>query len=383
MLTGYFMAAARAVTRLLGHEVSPQASYDQQVLASQAFFQVCAVGLFICFAITVVIHLRLGRGSAVSSYGGPIRAWDALLIAASPVVAANGLINWDLLAVMLTSLGLLLWARKYPLLAGGVLGLAFAAKFYPVLVMLAITLLCLRADKRKAVLELWAAAVLAWLVVNLPMMAAAFDGWSEFWTMNAGRGADLGSIWYVFTLIGLPIPFVSLIAAALMLTGGLGVCWLVLTAPRRPRVAQIALLLMVVFLVLNKVYSPQYALWLLPLVVLARPKLGDVAVWTLGEVIYFVCIWGFLEGVLGPGSNAEWIYWAAVIQRICIQLWFALRVIDDIARPWEDPIRLPHVDDPVGGVLNHAADAAWMLRLSPPPPRYTPTRALFDEAEVR
>jgi hypothetical protein len=360
VLIGYLMSAARGLTRAFG-EVSPEASFEAQVAASQVFFQVNAVLLFCFFAATVVIHLRMGRRSAESAFGGPVRQWDALLIAASPVVLANGLINWDMLPVMLTSLGLLVWSRRQPLIAGGVFGLAIAAKFYPVLVLIAITLACLRAGRLRAIGQLWAGAVVAWLVVNLPIMMAAWDGWSAFWTMNADRGADLGSIWYVFHLIGLDVPALSAVAFLCMAAGGLGIAWLVLLAPRRPRIGQIALLLMVTFLIFNKVYSPQYALWLLPLVVLARPKLPDVAVWTLGEVFYFVAIWGFLDGLLGPDSKSKWIYWFAVIVRISLQLWFSLRVIDDIMRPWEDPIRLPLVDDPLGGVLDHTADPAWLI----------------------
>ena len=367
VLTGYFLEIARTVARVLGAQVSPEATYAEQVAASQIFFQVSAVGLFACFLATVIIHLRMGRRSAESSYGGPVRAWDALLIAASPVVMANGLINWDLLAVMLTSFALLVWGRKVPFLAGGVLGLAFAAKFYPILVLVGLTLLCVRANRYRAIVGLWAGAGLTWLVVNLPMMAYAWSGWSEFWTRNADRGADLGSIWYVLSLVGLNVPAVSAIAFACMAVCGIGLVWLVLRAPRRPRVGQVVVLIMIIFLAFNKVYSPQYALWLLPLVVLARPRIADVAIWTLGELIYYVSIWGFLHGLIGPGSGSDWLYWAAVILRIAVQAWFALRVIDDIRHPWADPVRRPMVDDPIGGVLNHTTDAPWVTLLQPRP----------------
>ena len=381
VLIGYFMDAARTLTKLFA-DVSPEASYQAQVTASQIFFQISSVGLFACFIGLVVIHLRIGRRSPQSSHGGRVRQWDALLIAASPVVMANGLINWDLLPLVLTSFGLLIWSRRMPLLAGGVLGLAFAAKFYPVLVLIAITLVCLRAARYRPIVALWVGAMVSWAVVNLPIMVSAWSGWTQFWTMNADRGADLGSIWYVFKLIGLDIPGLSAIAFLCMALCGIAVGWLVMIAPRRPRIGQIALLLLVIFLIFNKVYSPQYSLWLLPLVVLARPKLVDVAIWTLGELLYFVAIWGFLDGLLGPGTGSEPFYWAAVIIRISLQLWLALRVIDDILRPWEDPIRLPLVDDPLGGVLDHSADAGWLLaaqmrRSRPGPP---PARALIEAA---
>ena len=363
VLTGGFVAVTRAVTALLGATISPDASFDERLAASQLFFQVNAIVLFICFLVTVLVHLRMGRGSPEGGFAGPVRVWDALLISASPIVALNGLVNWDLFAVMLTSIGLLIGSRRYPFIAGAVLGLAFAAKFYPVLVLIAITLVCVRSGQLRAIARLWLGALAAWLVVNVPVMIVAWQGWTQFWTLNADRGADLGSIWYVLTLAGLEIPAVSAIAFVCMAVCGIGVCWLVLRAPRRPRVAQVVLLVMLCFLIFNKVYSPQYALWLLPIVVLARPKVRDVAIWTLGEAVYFAAIWGFLEGMIGVGTDWEWIYWIAVIARIFVQVWFAMRVIDDIRFPWSDPVRMPMVDDPLGGVVNHAPDAAWVAAL--------------------
>ena len=64
----------------------------------------------------------------------------------------------------------------------------------------------------------------------------------------------------------------------------LGVLVLGLRARRTPRIAQLAFLIVVGFLLVNKVYSPQYVLWLLPLAVLARPRWRDLLIWQAGEV---------------------------------------------------------------------------------------------------
>ncbi|MDA8440612.1 MAG: hypothetical protein M0Z51_17370, partial [Propionibacterium sp.] len=43
--------------------------------------------------------------------------------------------------------------------------------------------------------------------------------------------------------------------------------------------------------------------------------------------------------------------------RVSVLVWIGARVLRDMQRPWSDPVRGPFVDDPVGGVLDHAPDA--------------------------
>lgn len=361
VLTGYAVMLGRFFTRIFGGVVGPDASGQQQLDASHLFFVLTAIGLFCCFLALVISHLAMGRDSASRATGGVrVRSFDAMLIAAAPVVAASGLINWDMLAVALTSVGVLLWARSRPTASGVLIGLAFSAKFYPVFVVIAVGLLCVRCARIKEFGRFLGAVVLSWLLVNLPVMITAPTGWARFWTMNFSRDADLGSLWYVLSLMGLSVPGLNIVIAVLMIAGFAGLTWLVLNAPRRPRLGQIVFLALVIFLVCNKVYSPQYSLWLLPFVVLARPRVFDWAVWNVAEVLHFLAVWGLLEGILGVGENANLLYWIAVVARIGVQLWLASRVVHDILNPWDDPVRIPHVDDPVGGVLDHAPDAPWV-----------------------
>ena len=119
-----------------------------------------------------------------------------------------------------------------------------------------------------------------------------------------------------------------------------------------------AFLVVAAFLMTNKVYSPQYVLWLLPLMILARPKWRDWLIFTAGELIYFVAIWWHLGGFLTPGdSSADRLYWVAVLIRLCTQGWVVIMVVRDALRPDRDPVRGAEIDDPTGGVLDRAPDA--------------------------
>ena len=53
----------------------------------------------------------------------------------------------------------------------------------------------------------------------------------------------------------------------------------------------------------NKVWSPQYIIWLVPLAVLARPRLWPYVLWQLAEVAYFFGIWGYLIFVYASEGN--------------------------------------------------------------------------------
>jgi uncharacterized membrane protein len=319
----------------------------------------------------------------------PHRRWDGLLLALAPSVALAGLINWDWLAVALTAAFLLAWSRRRPVLAGVLLGLAVAAKFYPVLLLGPLLVLCWRRDRLSAFAATAAAAAASWALVNLPFMLAAPDGWSYFFRFSSERGMDFGSPWYALSLWGatLPAGAVNAVATGALVVLCAGIAWLILAAPRPPRLAQVAFLVVAAFLLTNKVYSPQFVLWLLPLAVLARPRWRDLLIWQACEAVYFVAIWWYLVG-FNPdhqGLPPQW-YAAAVFVHIGGVLWLVAMVVRDVRHPAQDPVRTDPVhrlpapagfDDPGGGVLDGAPDrlahrpgppspAVWLGFAAPP-----------------
>jgi uncharacterized membrane protein len=288
-----------------------------------------------------------------------------MMLAVSPSVMLAGMINWDMLPVALTALGFMSWARSRPATAGVMFGLGMAAKLYPVLLLGPLVLLCLRRRRMRDFGRLMIGFAIAWLIPNLPVMILAPDQWLVFWTFNSDRGGDLGSIWYVLSLAGHPVAHLNVINTLILLLLCAGIGWLIISARRPPRFGQLGYLVIAAFLITNKVYSPQYVLWLLPLLVLARPRWREWWIFTAGEIAYFLAIWGHLDQTLVPGDGgADRIYWLAVIFRIACDILVPDRY---------DPLRMAGgtgrvvyggiVDDPAGGVLRNAPDARWVVRL--------------------
>ena len=268
----------------------------------------------------------------------PRRPWDAAAFAASPALLLTGLINWDMLAVVMVAGALFTWARGRPVATGLLIGLGTATKLYPLFLLGPIAIICLRERRYRDLVDTLLAAAASWFVLNAPAYLSGKDEWKRFWEFNSERGPDLGS-----ALAGAePVeprhdhrdhgqPLV-LGAVRPLVRGGGGAR--ASARPSTPRLAQLGFLVVVGFLLVNKVYSPQYVLWLLPLAVLARPRWRDQLVWQSCEIVYFASVWWYLNGDLAPGEGQDvgW-YWVAILIRMLGELYLVAIVVARRALP--------------------------------------------------
>jgi uncharacterized membrane protein len=362
VLTGGFIAVAAAISHVYD---GAKTSLLPEVPPVESYTVVTCLLLSICALLITRAVLGLsGR-----------RPWDAALLALSPVLLVHAFTNWDLFAVALTTFAMLAWARRWPVAAGVLFGLAIAAKFYPLLLLGGLFVLCLRAGRLRTWTRTAVAALVAWLVVDIPIAVLAPDNWAWFFVFSRQRPANPETMWnfalylsdgrwFDGPLAKDQVPTVlNTIVTVVLVVFAACVAWLTLAAPVRPRVPQVAFLLVAGFLELNKVWSPQYGLWLLPLAVLARPRWRSLLLWGAAEaLVWMVTMLNYL-GTQNRGVGIEWFFMAVTIRDLAVLVLMGL-VVRDILRPDGDVVRTTWlgIDDPAGGVLDHATDAVTLRR---------------------
>jgi uncharacterized membrane protein len=217
----------------------------------------------------------------------------ALFFAVAPTLLVYAYVNWDLLAVALTAAATWAYLRDRDEAAGALIGLGAAAKLYPVLLLVPFVLGRIRQRRSGGAVSLLGWAGIAYAVVNVPFVLVARHSWSTFFRFNADRVPDFDSLWYLAcnrlhagcSLSPHTVNVLSVVAFV-------AVAALLWWARRRrqpdfPRWT-FGFPLLAVFLLANKVYSPQYSLWLLPWFSLSVPSLPLFAMFEAADVAVFV-----------------------------------------------------------------------------------------------
>ena len=226
----------------------------------------------------------------------------ALLWAAAPALVLYALHNWDLLAVAAATAGLHAWWRGRTGWAAVLFAVGACLKVYPGLFLLPLVVDRLHArdvaGARRAVLG----GVGTGLAVNLPFVLADRDGWATTYVFQAARAADAssGSIWYwVYPHLSteqLNRTVPVLLAVVLLAAVAVG-----LVRARREGtfpVLQVCGAAVAAFVLLNKVSSPQYALWVLPFFALLRVRWGWWTAFAVADVLVYVGVFRWFDALV-------------------------------------------------------------------------------------
>ena len=285
-----------------------------------AFLDVAAV---LTAAQAVLVLLLLRR----AGHGVHARAWWA----AAPALGFYALYNWDLLPVLLLVAAVVAHREGRDGMSGALAGLGAAAKLFPGFLVPLVVLGLLRQRRADQAVRHASAAAVAWAAVNVPVYLEAPGAWRRFWELNSTRSGHVDSLWQLVARVTGWQPgteALNVLGPALLVVGALGV--VVVGVRRLPpdRTWELVLPLLVVFLLTNKVFSPQYFLWLVPLMVLCRTPTAPFLAAVLADVAVFSVELPVLGGRAGLEPSLPYSALAvAVALRAAALLWVAAEVL--------------------------------------------------------
>ncbi|HEV2686831.1 MAG TPA: glycosyltransferase 87 family protein, partial [Actinomycetota bacterium] len=228
---------------------------------------------------------------------------------------------------------------------GTALGLGAAAKVFPGLIVPALVL-ARRRETGKISWRMIGTAIGSFVVVNIPFVIIDRAGWWAPWKFQSTRFPNYETSWYnVFrhlashfgsfwrdTYPGLT----SDLSAALFVAGAV---WLLWAESRRARIRPYATSfgILLIWLLAAKVYSPQYALWLLPFFALVEIPWWGFAGFAITDAAVWVTVsWFFLSfRPFGRGNvdTMAWILEAMVYARYAVLfllLWLSRRADENV-----------------------------------------------------
>jgi len=247
----------------------------------------------------------------------------AFLFAAAPALALYAFLNWDLVALVLAIAAISAFRHHRNVAAGLLLGLGAAAKAFPLLLLVPLVAERLRAKDRPAASRIALATIAPIAVLNIPVAWGWFEGWSHVFRFSSSRPVDWGTLWSVGcqatgATTCADVPFMNALTFAAFLAGSV-IAWLLVTraAPHIPR-WQLGFPILVVFFLTNKVYSPQYSLWILPWFALVLPRVRWFLLYAIVDIGIYVTTFGWQQHLAQSGGLPLWPLHLFVVARAVV-----------------------------------------------------------------
>jgi hypothetical protein len=252
-------------------------------------------------------------------------AWFATIAAFWPPNAFITEFKFDVVPAALLVLGFVLALREKWFLAGAALGLGAAVKWTPALVVAALGLWLLTTGRRRSAAAHLAGGVVIFLALNAPFLVWSPDEVLGAYTSQGARGIIGESLPYVplralgLTQSVLPwhaadVPhWANPAAIAIQALAVLATFGAVVATRRNARAAfAIAAMIPVVFLVLNRVFSPQFltvllAAWLVAGSLLAKTRADQLV---LGILVFSASL---ANALVYPTLPSIWPYFSVIL----------------------------------------------------------------------
>jgi len=342
----YFDWAPGSVLPVLWPVLPPGSYYDW----FHVFDLIYAIGAIVAVAITLV-----ALGARGLRLYGAVAAAAALPFALGSI-SINSLDYWP---ALFTAAGLAALLAGRNRLGFGLLGFGIAAKVYPVVILPLALLWAWRRYGRQEALRSLAVCITVGIVASLPFAVVGFTGLGYSMKTQLVRGLQMESlpasilmaasrlgIHHVHVVVGRPyslnIPGGAATAAGtlstLVLIAALVVVYVAYAAGRDEpqRFITAAAAAVTAYVAFNRVLSPQYLVWLFPLVPLVAGAYGVAATALLFAACGLTMTW--FPGRFWHLVSVSPVAWFTLARNILLVLVF-VSVVVPLVQTMESPVR--------------------------------------------
>jgi uncharacterized membrane protein len=317
-------------------------------------------------ATLFVIALLLARLGAPEP-----RVWSgALLFALSPIALGPISLNtYDAWPAFLTIVALALLLAGSPVAALAVLGVAFAAKVYPIVLLPPALVFVWRTGGRQRALRALAGFAGVAAILVLPFLALAPHGLAESFRAQAGRSLQeeslAGSVLAVadrmglysatvvhraghaisYDLVGSLPDTLAVLSSVAQGLAVLAVTWMYFRGRDEPQRLTAAFAAAIIgFLAFTRFFSPQYMVWVVPFAVLLGPTAWALV--ALALVLAQLWFFHYHHGALGG------YFWLVLVRNVVVVVLYAVVLTrlhgraavkdqDPVLLEDESPLRVP------------------------------------------
>jgi uncharacterized membrane protein len=277
-----------------------------------------AAAMIVCGVLVVWLGQRFG--------GSNMWLW-----ALSPTLPLYAVLNWDLFSIVITVGALLCFRRNKDGWGGVLLAAAVWTKFFPIVLVPLVLLDRVLQRRWRDTWRIGASFALASVAINAPFAIEFADGgvrlresWVYFFRFNQNRPREV-NLWNLLDPLQLSTAQINRANTVLLALGVAALMammwWSYHRAGHRPQDVLLAATLAAIawFFLINKVYSPQYSLWLVALLALLAAPPALAVMFGAVDVGYFMASFVILYLSSTQNPATDWFFGNVLLRAMVVR----------------------------------------------------------------
>jgi hypothetical protein len=263
-----------------------------------------------------------------------IKPKSSIYFALAPAVFFSIFINWDLYAVATTLLAIYFYDKNKLLLSAFFLATAVSFKFYPIVLFFAILIIGVRRKQIYNTVLFVLQTFMFFILINIIPILIDFKGWLYFYQVSLNRKVGSGSLWEFLALSGIEVKSLNYLAVFATFLTYLVIAIYFFKFHEEINLATMAFLCVFAFVLFNKVYSPQFVIWLTALAVFVLNRNIQkyfFVLWQFSELVFHFAIWRYLYwqgfGNKTSGISDQTFKWLIAFRILCLLLFVSTLIL--------------------------------------------------------